>query len=381
MDTTISSYNVSNNIVNTTEFETDNGNKTSTPPPSNLDRSAADILQDKMNLVQYIGCPTLLVLGLLGNVSVVLTVSHQKFRHMTSRYILCALAFSDSLLLLTNPFNQQFMLHLWGQDVRALSVTSCKLFFVMYRTGKMTASWMIVLVAIERFVAVLFPLKAKLLLQKWTVLTAIGFMYIFILIITGSWTFSTNIKDSRCLPDVPTVEQKSLHKTFLIVAAVFYSLAPLVFLIILTPPIIIKLVSSQNMRQSMYQSNITRVSRDTSRVSVMLVGVVCSYIVWVTPITIVLVHTFWTNEPIFSTKKSEDIILTGVALLFEQINHSSNFAIYIMCSRQFRSRFLMMVKCGNSRNEATTANSSSGPPTYDLSSTNGVDTSSVVYNN
>ncbi|XP_060553633.1 neuromedin-U receptor 2-like [Ruditapes philippinarum] len=335
----------------------ENGN---TSLPASL-TGLADQIQQKMNTAQYFVCPTLFVVGIVGNICTVLTVSRAQFHQMTSRFILYALAVSDSLLLFTNPFNQQFMTKLWMLDVRALSKTGCKFFFVMYRTGKMSSSWFIVLVAVERFVAIMFPLKAKQFLTKTTVCTAVFIIYSVMISVSGIWTFSTDIVNETCMSDVTSPNTKSLHKSFVIVGAMCYSIIPIIILLILTPLIIVKLCRSQYHRKVLQHNNIDRSAKDTSRVTVMLIGIVITYIVCVTPISLVLILTFWTNEPFFSSKKIEYIILAGVAMSFEQLNHSSNFFVYILCCRQFRQRFVRMV-CW-SRNSVLATDTSASIPT------------------
>jgi hypothetical protein len=314
-------------------------------PVMTANRSLANLIQDKMNTAQYFVCPTLFVLGIVGNILTILTVSQVQFQQMTSRFILLALAASDSLLLLTNPFNQQFMPAILGLDVRTLSSEGCKLFFVMYRVGKMSSSWFIVLVDIERFVAILFPLKVKRLITKTTILIAIAIIYVLMFTISGVWTISTGIVNGTCRADVVNADTLSVHKSFLIVGATCYSIAPMAILLTLTPLIVLNLYRSQRMRHNLQLQNIARTAKDTYRVTVMLVGIVITYIICVTPITLLLILTFWTNEPIYGSTKIEYIIFSGVASTFEQINHSSNFFVYVLCCRQFRQGFLHMVRC------------------------------------
>jgi hypothetical protein len=50
--------------------------------------------------------------------------------------------------------------------IRAISSFGCKLSFWIFRTGKMMSSWFVVCICVERFVAVLFPFKVKILFMK-----------------------------------------------------------------------------------------------------------------------------------------------------------------------------------------------------------------------
>lgn len=92
----------------------------------------------------------------------------------------------------------------------------------------------------------------------------------------------------------------------------------------------------------------------------MLIGVVLAYIAFVTPITITAIIASTTNQAIFGLVSKELIILQGVGLTFEQMNHSSNFIIYVLFSTQFRRRFLDMIpcrmKCGCCRDASSQSN-------------------------
>lgn len=297
-----------------------------------------------MNQIEYFICPTLLVIGLTGNICTILTVTRSRFRNMASRHILCVLAVSDSLLLCTNPFNQNFMKDLWGRDIRTFHESGCKLFFVMYRVGKISASWFIVLVAVERFLAVVFPLKAKVLLHKKIIYIAIACVYVGVFSFAGTWTFSTTIVNSTCLPDYTiTPSAHGLHRCFVVAAACAYCIVPISVLLTLTPPIVIKLLRNHRLREKMNHSAISRSARETSRISMMPIGICLSYVIWVTPITFVLVITLWNNQPIFDSTDVRMYVFQTIALIFEQLNHSSNFIIYVMSSVQFRRRFFAMI--------------------------------------
>ncbi|XP_045173287.2 neuromedin-U receptor 2-like [Mercenaria mercenaria] len=352
----ISTTSFTNTFTVSTEVNITNSEEDNTLSPLSLfeeNKTTAEMIQEKMDTVQYVVCPTLLVFGILGNLSTILTVSHVQFHQMTSKFILYALAISDSLLLLTNPFNQHFMQEIWGRDVRALSSGGCKLFFVMYRTGKISSSWFIVLVAVERFIAIKFPLRVKRFLTKKTVCVAIATIYVMTFTLSGIWTFSTDVENQICRADLSTPNNLRLHKAFVITGAACYSIAPIVILMTLTPLIILNLYRSHRLRRDLRHSKIGRSAKNTSRVTIMLIGVVITYIICVTPITLLLILTFWTNEPIFDSQKTEYIIFSGVASSFEQMNHSSNFFVYIMCGRQFRERFFNMIRCSRKKIHGT----------------------------
>lgn len=309
-------------------------------------KSKSYMLQEQMNRVQILICPALFSVGLLGNFCVILTISHAKYRQMTSRYILCALAFSDSVLLLANPFNQPFMQTIWPYgDIRAISEIGCKTFYVIYRTAKSTSSWCVVFIAVERFIAVIFPMKAKIIITRRSMLAALTSMYLILIVVHTIRSIFTGIANGKCCHDRVTAETKELIKVSNIIGATLYAIAPMCILLSVTPPVIVALVRSHRMRQMITQGTNERSARDTTRISFMLIGVVVSYIIWVTPFTFTVIIATATNQHVFGSKMELLIILQGIALTFEQLNHSCNFIIYIMFSKEFRRRFLDMIYC------------------------------------
>lgn len=137
-------------------------------------------VSDNFYRANYVILPTFLVIGLFGNSLTIATMVSKEFRNLTSRYILICLALSDTTLILTQPFNKLFVRKLLGYDVRAISDVGCKTFFHIFKTAKMTSSWLIVLLCFERFVAVVIPLKAKSIITKKTIFAMIALDYIFI---------------------------------------------------------------------------------------------------------------------------------------------------------------------------------------------------------
>ena len=231
-------------------------------------------LFEKLNQVQLIVTPTLMLLGITGNLMIIITVSGQHFVQLSTKYTLKALAVSDSILLLTNVFNQHFTRSVFGCDVRALSRFSCKLFFVAYRVGKMSASWFIVLVAVERFVAVLFPFHVRIITTKRNIVIAIACIYIYNIVISGIWTVSSDVINSTCLPDAITPENASIHKIFVIIGGLSYSLVPILILLFITPPIVYKLLVQRRRRQELTHNALQRsaFTQNVSRITAMLIG-------------------------------------------------------------------------------------------------------------
>ena len=301
-------------------------------------------IQDAMFMFQYIALPFFLIIGLFGNIMTIATMASKQFRHLTSRYILIALAISDTTLLITQPFNKIWITNLFGMDIRAVfSDAGCKAFFHIFRTSKMTSSWLVVLVCFERFVAVVFPLKAKLIIKKRMIFPAIALNYLIIGTYNAVWTFSSAVVNGLCKPDLPDPR----HKPFLIVGVTIYSFIPSAILLVFTPQIIYKISRQIRVRRSMTvgkrQQASSRKEEDMIRASVMVIAVMIAYIILVLPITIVHVYAAVSGISAFDVNSLGFFVFREVAQVLEQINYSINFFFYVLCSTIFRRRVFQLL--------------------------------------
>ena len=320
-------------------------------------------IKEVMFIFQYVTMPIILVIGLFGNFLTIVTMASQKFKHLTSRYILIALAISDTTLLLTQPFNKLWMINLFGTDVRAaFSDIGCKIFFHIFKTGKMTSSWLVVLLCCERFIAVVFPLHAKRLLRRKVILCAIALDYLIIGSYNAAMAFSSGIQDGVCKPDLPSPE----FKYFIVGACILYSFLPSAILLVLTPQIMIRIMrhvrihrmmTSERKMSTINQNETTTKSRkedEMMRASVMVVGVMIAFIVLVLPIAVVHLYASLTKVSAFDQNSLGFFIFREIAQILEQVNYAINFFIYVLYSSVFRRRvseLLCMPCCLETKNK------------------------------
>lgn len=354
----------------------ENVSAVSTLPTTTLEMPVDDRLEtvkDVMFTIQYALLPFFLVTGLFGNLFTIATMASRRFSHLTSRYILIFLAISDTVLLLTQPFNKLWIIKLMGTDLRALSVSSCKAFFVIFRSAKMTSSWLVVMLCFERFVAVVFPLKAKTIIRKRFILPAIAVDYIANLTYNSVWSFSSGVVGGICKPDLPSLK----HKYFVIIGCTFYSFIPTSLLLIFTPQIIVRLVRQTKIRREMSSITVKSIHKTSSnailtsrnkkeeemlRASIMVLGVMIAYIVLIIPITTVHLYSFTAGVSAFDENSFGFFVYREVAQMLEQINYAVNFFFYVLCSRTFRSRvkeILCFDDCRSATNIRRTNTSSS----------------------
>lgn len=304
-------------------------------------------MQRNFYVAGYVITPLLLAIGLFGNGVTIVTMASQSFRNMTSRYILVALAISDTILILTQPFNKLFVRKMFGYDVRALSDFGCKAFFHIFKTGKMTSSWLIVILCFERFIAVVFPFKVKTIITKKSILALIALDYFFISTYNAVWTFSSIVVAGTCKPDVTYPETKEKYRNFLLAGSSFYSLIPMIIMAALTPVIVCTLLKQRHRRKAMTSNSgapAGKADSESIRISAMLIGVVVAYITLILPITVVHNLAFWKNVSAFDTNTPQFFVLREVAQLLEQLNYSTNFILYAVCSAKFRNKAMEILR-------------------------------------
>lgn len=306
-------------------------------PTSPSPRTSFDDVLDGLEYANVVLLPTCLVAGVCGNLITIFVMNTKMFSKMGSRYFLVALATSDIALLLTQPFNKMFVIKLFGRDYRAMSAIGCKIFFWYFRTGKMTSSWFVVYLCLERFTAIQFPFRVKTIFSKRNCFLGIAMVYVVIGGFNAGWTYCSKVKNGMCYPDLidkTNPGEVTLYRNMLTAGSSLYSLIPLIILVTVTPVIIISLVRSSNRRRGL--TNARGKDMDLMRATTMLVAVMVTYVLFVIPITTLHNIAFYIGVNAFGHNTKKFLIFRDVAQILEQLNYTINFFLYVCSSRHFR---------------------------------------------
>ena len=350
---------------------------TKTPQPSNSTELAlstkapqsADSNLDKLLYLGKVMVPSLLVVGVTGNCMSVIIMRRPSFRAMTMGHVLISLAVSDTTLILMFPFNKTFIMDLLGLDVRGISYYGCKFFFWLWRTAKMTSSWLVVIISLERAVAVLLPLKAHQINSSRNILIAIFTNYFVISLFNMIWqVFSDRTVGGFCVPNIPTQPRYAKHAAgFVLAGTVLYSIIPAIIIILLNIAIISSLVSQRNKRAQLEaKGSRTKKSESQARqATAMLVAVAVAFVIMVVPISITHCVSLALGKNIFRTTDLKMSILREITQLMEQLNYSINFFMYVLCSEKFRKE-LRQIFCKEKRKPISRETSMTGVSTLSV---------------
>jgi hypothetical protein len=200
----------------------------------------------------YLTVPLLLIVGLFGNIASIVVMTRKEFRNMTMSIIIVALALSDTLLIIMQPHNKPYVHQFITTDLRSYNIISCKTFYWFFRTAKMTSSWLIVLISMERLVAVWFPLKAKFINSKRNIITGVCMVYVGIGSFNAAWVSVTDILvGGVCLPNKTLPGMAHVAKIMVVAGTLIYSIIPSCFIMTMNVMIVAKLAIQTRMRADM----------------------------------------------------------------------------------------------------------------------------------
>ena len=265
------------------------------------------------------------------------------------------LAICDTVALLSLALEQECVHEVLGQDIRALSTGLCKISWAILLPSLCCSSGVVVLICLERFIAVWFPLKSKRFLSDRNISRALcAFLTPIVVIYAITPVLYAEIEDGTCVPNFPgTLNSTILHRlpnTTFYTASVGFILACFVLILsVFTPLIITELYKQRNLRRQLQTSgpNAQLIATEF-KASVKLVAVVVSQLS-----LIGLPGIGYSLRISIDGNALEADTRSALALVF-LLNHSINFILYDVFDAEFRGDILALLgfgkkdkSCGN----------------------------------
>ncbi|XP_043926170.1 growth hormone secretagogue receptor type 1 [Protopterus annectens] len=127
-------------------------------------------------------CILLFIIGVWGNMMTILVVSKFKDMRTTTNLYLSSVAFSDILIFLCMPLD---LYRLWQYRPWNFGGILCKLFQFVSESCTYSAILNITALSVERYFAICFPLKAKVVVTKGRVKLLILFLWVVAIVSAG----------------------------------------------------------------------------------------------------------------------------------------------------------------------------------------------------
>ena len=271
------------------------------------------------------------VLGLFGN-SLIL-ISMLKFRkHFNAHGILItSLAICDIVALLSWVPTQPCVQDVFGMDVRAISGIVCKISFAILYPAMYGSTAIVVLICMERFLAVWFPLKTRTILSERNMLKTVWIcMTPIVLIFVTMSILYCEVRDGKCHPNFEgdaysTVLKGKPNVTFYLACHGFIISSSMLILSIFTPMTLVKLYKQMVIRRQLTTAELNVSQFQTS---VKLFAVVIAHITLLgLPLAFGTLFSFIGIIPAGNTLSA----LTVPLLL----NHCINFLLYNIFDTEF----------------------------------------------
>jgi hypothetical protein len=213
--------------------------------------------------VEFYVFPVIILIGTVCNILTFIVMRRKKMRHQSTYFYMAVLAIADEMVLIVGCLN--FWMYLYtGKNFVLLSNIACKLgCLLLYATFHFSV-WTVVIMTIERFIAVALPLQASHLCTVKRAKIAIISLSLIILLVNIHFLFTHGLIDRNNQTGCQATTDAYEFFMFNIwpwIDASIYSFTPLTLLIIFNILIIYNLLkASKNIKKlngNIAQSNAT----------------------------------------------------------------------------------------------------------------------------
>ncbi|KAL3868862.1 hypothetical protein ACJMK2_041619 [Sinanodonta woodiana] len=294
--------------------------------------------------------PIISVFGLTGSVLSIASILLQLKMRISTAICMVALAMSNSLFLITNALwkstciiKSSDMVLNYKYNANIVSV----LFYLKISFCRIS-SWLMVVIASEKMVAVTLPLKVKIYCTKRNISVLIIlistatllFMSPFCLIWKVDYIYDRNLQAIRVYMKETENYRDNTDPTdnyinyFLVIA---FRYLPLASVVVVNTKIGIVLWKNKRFRQMTFpNSRNASMSKEERRITFLLVTVVTVFIICLLPVNVHVAVTIVVEEyNLFRKYHNLYITMDNVSLLLELLNPSVILFMYMATNKQF----------------------------------------------
>ncbi|XP_063289497.1 growth hormone secretagogue receptor type 1-like [Pelobates fuscus] len=195
-------------------------------------------------------CITLFFLGVTGNVITILVFKRYKDMRSTVNMYLSSMAISDILIFLGMPSD---LYRIWKYKPYIFGDFTCKFLVYLSETCTYCTILHITAVSVERYLAICFPLKSKIIITKKRVKIVIVVLWIFSIITAGPIMFLFGVDHPAESEPEESMECKYMEQSaqsglfhLMIWVSTIYFFVPIFFLTVLYGLICRKLWNSKH---------------------------------------------------------------------------------------------------------------------------------------
>ena len=213
-----------------------------------------------------------------------------------------------------------------------------------------SSAWLIVIISVNRFIVVMYPLHARLVINGTK--TAAGILGVFFLAVVSTIPqYALHIKVVYCFTDdgeehveldfnVPFDVWKRWLLYRVWVWPVIATFVPFVIIAVCNFGLIVMLHSANRQRQ---QTTSGAHAHNCNKVTLTLLAIVAMYFLLVVPIEVMLYNN------IFNAGWGQTV--DKIFNILKALNFSSNFLLYVLVNNKFRMTALSLIPCCKTRRD------------------------------
>ncbi|XP_064596510.1 FMRFamide peptide receptor frpr-18-like [Liolophura sinensis] len=298
-------------------------------------------------LFKEVATPIILLFGIVGNLLSFIVMSSRILRRKSYSQYLCALALFDSFNLVDREIRAvEELLESLGRPrlLQGLSTGGCKLHRFIQHVCVSMSSWIIVLMAVERFVVIFFPFRRHVICTPGrsvlAIMCALGLIclsQVFTLVMTKYSDLA-----ERCTPHAQfNLIYTELYTYFYLLCLIL--LFPTAIIVVCNLAVVLKISKYKRLREVIRSSDRSDqfISRQGLKTTVMLLTISSVYVLTFLPSVLSM---FIIQVSIIEEKPTEETC--GKLLAFQpyghvlevlsSINYGVNFYIYVLSGKAFR---------------------------------------------
>src|SRR6218665_145452 len=315
----------------------------------------------------FYGIGVVIPFGLLGNLfSICIFLLSPILRHTTTGQFLVALAIADSTVLvgevirwLSDYVNggENYLHTSLGLDIYDTSIVACSIANYLRYGGGLCSVWLTIAIAVERMLAVAYPLRISLIstLRRSRVAIFIITVISFSLATFSFWSFRIDQSGPQCKisqkynDDYGIWNKVVLNYGTLIIPGVMIATITVIIIVLLYPARK-KRMSQLTVSVPCQRSQRSHFGLSTEiQLTIMLVAVCVATTALRGPYTI----AYYERDPCMfpgacsTLKDAQTYVAVRVTEVFNVINYAINFILYCMSGRSFREQIKKCMCRGN----------------------------------
>ncbi|XP_041374812.1 growth hormone secretagogue receptor type 1-like [Gigantopelta aegis] len=293
--------------------------------------------------------PILVSIGIPGNIISFVVLVFSSFRQRTSSIYLATLAILDTVILIISLL---WFISFYHPEEKIFREGTCQFIHLVFYFAIHFDVLVMVAMTVERFIAVVFPLKAPNLIsakKAFIVIAGLG-LFSFALNLHHVFTkgmITTSSGYSSCWIVGDETTKYFVGKIYPWIDSVVYFLIPVTSLFVLNIAMIVKMRSRQSFTET-----------GQRQMTVMLLLVTFAFLILTGPMGIVLMLGRYSWHPETVEEKAVSKLIHSIVDNMMYANHAVNFVLYCMSGRRFRDEVKDMFCCRTCRgNDGTFKNS------------------------